>query len=153
MELFASWGLKHWVGLLAMIAVFCFAGRYEYLRHQVTKDQTTIANQKVTIAAQDIAITNVKAAAKLDEQVQVATQQEVKKVTQRHETIQRKVEARVRQIEQHYVESPASPDNVIAESQQLSNARIDGLWEAYCATKPDDTSCQPTYTNPGEPHA
>lgn len=134
---------KYWLWLVLLAVGFGLATRYEYLKHEVAKDQVTITNQRVTIKSQDHAIETAKAVAKIEEQTQVAVQQDVKQTTQKHEAIQHKVAEQTRHIEQHYADLPQTPDNVVAKVEEESTARIDGLWEAYCAAQPNDTQCTP----------
>jgi hypothetical protein len=152
MELFTGISLKGWL-LIGLVAIgFILAGRYEYLQHQVTKDQTVITAQQVTIKSQQQAIKTDQVVAKIEEHTQVAVQQAVQKTVEHHTAIQHKVADREQQIEQTYTELPPTPENVVAEADQLSTARIDGLWQAYCATQPDAPDCQPQPSS-GVPHA
>jgi hypothetical protein len=143
MELFAKVIGKYWLWLVLLGVGFCLAGRYEYLKHQVAKDAVTINNQKVTIKSQDHVIETAKTVAKIEEATQVAVQRDVKQTTQKHEAIQHKVAEQTRHIEQQYAGLPPTPANVISEVEEVSTARIDGLWEAYCTAQPNDTQCTP----------
>jgi 3-methyladenine DNA glycosylase/8-oxoguanine DNA glycosylase len=149
MELFTGISLRGWLLIGLAVVGFIFAGRYEYLRHQMTQDTQVITTQKVTIKSQDQAIKTAETVAKIEEHTQVTTQQAVKAVVQKHEAIQHKVQEQTHQIEQHYAETPPDPENIVAKAEELSRTRIDGLWEAYCTTQPNAEQCQPT----GVPHA
>lgn len=146
-KFFSGLSFRAWAAivivLVAVLAVGGFMWHYNGLQEKVVDNAVTIATQGVTIESQKSAIETDSKIDKINEETQVKVEKEVKRQTRQHEAIQTRVEEQTRDIETRFEQLPVTVENVRQEQQQLSTARIDGLWDAYCAAAPDAAECKP----------
>lgn len=154
MEFLTGLSLRTWALIALVLAALTCYGVYEHTKSenvQLKVNNKTLTN---TVAVQKDAIVTDQKLDKVAEDVQVHTQQAVKAVEVKHATIQAKVEAKEEAIEAKYDDTPITFQAVEQKQDELSAARIDSLWEAYCTAAPTATQCQSQQPQPqGDPHA
>lgn len=143
---------KVWLAIIVGLIVMGICSKLAYDSYEIGKLKKENVVQGVTIAVQKDTIKTDGKVADIKNDVQTAVAADVKKVEVVHKTIQTKVDVKEREIERMFDALPETPTNMVEEQQQLSTARIDGMWEAYCAAKPDALDCQ-VKPPQGEPHA
>lgn len=149
MKFLTGLSAKAW-GVIALVVLALIAwGVWEHRAKEVVELKSEVKTQATTIAVQKDTITTDQKLDKIDEKTQVDTQQAVKAVVTKHESIQAKVAAKAEAIDEKYDGEPVTIQTVEQKQDELSGARIDSLWEAYCAATPSAFVCQPQ----GEPHA
>lgn len=129
------------VALVAAILVFVFCAKYEHEKTIAAKAAVTIATQHVEIKAKDAVIRIDQAIKRVDEDTQLAVDQADKATVKQHTAIQQQVTEKEHVIRRSREAAPATPDTLLAEQQELSEVRIDGLWQAYCAAAPTAPDC------------
>jgi preprotein translocase subunit YajC len=144
LEAIAAMKMKLGIFVLALLAALVLYFNYQHMQKLVAKANTTITEQHTEIVSQADTIKTDGIVKKIDEDTQVALQKDEKAVAVKHESIQQKVVEKEHVIQQHFEALPVSPENLAAEQEQLSESRIDALWEAYCAATPAAAQCQPT---------
>lgn len=142
LKFFSGLSLEGWIVTALLVIGLGFVGKYEFNEWQLRKAQETVHDQKITIASQKDAIKTDGKVADLNNQVQKETQEAVHVTVDKHEKIQQKMDQATRVIEAQYERQPVTIDNIDLEQRQLSEVRINGLWEAYCAAAPGASECQ-----------
>lgn len=134
--------MKTVLGILLVLFVIMFVWHGISNEKKVTDLKVTTAQQSGVIKQQEVTIDKQQKTAAITEQVNTDTQVEVKKVEKRHEVIADKLEQKTKAIEQAFANKPSNVDNTIQKQEELSTARIDSLWEGYCAGSTDNQQCK-----------
>ena len=135
--------LRDWLFVIVAVVLLGVMVQYNRMQREVVNSAVTDSQQKITIKSQDVAIKTDQAIKKIDEATQVAVEKEVTAANQKHEAIQRKVAEKENVMRSRRENETHSPVDYAAEQRELSEIRIDGIWEAYCASVPDAAACQP----------
>ncbi len=131
--------------IIALIVIVIIGGVVWKMNHDGdVKDalKKEVVTKDVVIDAQDGTIKTGEKVKEVKEDSGVKLDTEVKAVVKKQVKIDTKAEITIQDIQDRYNALPLTPDNVVAKSQELSTARIDSLWEAYCIGAPDATECQ-----------
>lgn len=125
------------IGLIIVSVLGFLAWDFTHLQDKNEAAQKTIGKQEVIIGVQK---QNAEDTAKSNENTNthvasaVANQQSA---DQKQQQIQTHVDTKVQQIKQKFDQLPKTPENTASESDAISNVRIKGYWESYCAAASD----------------
>lgn len=77
------------------------------------------------------------------EESSVKTIQAVTKLDVDQKVVDNEVQKQVADIKREYADKPATPENIKQRADAISIARINGLWDTYCAgaSNKDQTGC------------
>lgn len=132
--------------ILALLGVGVVSWKYIYhenqdLKKEVTKDRVVIDVQADTIDKTD-------KSDKITEKVSAEAAVQVRKVTEKHEQVATKTQGKVEQINKEAGQAEAAAPTPEAKAalettriNQVSAARIDGLWDQYCLALPAAEGC------------
>lgn len=152
MKFFTGLSFQQWLIIAAGVICLLGYGVYKYQSNELKDIKKEVVVKDITIASQKDTIVTGQKVAKIEEATQVATAVAVKEATVKHEGIKQRVDQKDRAISQRFDELPVTLENLNAEQQQLSENRINGLWEAFCAGSPDAKGCEVTPSPAGEAH-
>jgi FtsZ-interacting cell division protein ZipA len=139
-------------GIVAAI-ILVVAGVLWYQHHEVKNLTQQNAADKTTIAAQGAAaseaattIKNTGAISGFTDQGAQAIEKKTDNNAAQQAQVAQQTDATVAAIKQKYNQQPKTPQAAVAEDKEVAQAQIDGLWQTFCNTAPDQSSdCQASH--------
>lgn len=150
MNFISGLGLKGWAIIVVVVIAAAVFGRYEYNMRQLQQAGETIVKQEIKIADQADTIKTGVAIAEVKDEVRVKVNDAVVKVNDTHKAVVTKLAERERVIEDKQYGGSTEAVLGIEKATELSVARIDAMWEFYCADQPTAAGC--AVNPPGVPH-
>lgn len=150
MDFISGLGAKGWALLALVLVVAAVFGRYEYNMRQLRQADETIVKQTITIVDQADTIKTGEVVAEVKDEVRSQVNEAVTKVNETHKAVVAKLEQREQVINDKQYGASTEAVLGIDKATELSTARIDAMWEFYCADKPAAEGC--VVNPPGAPH-
>lgn len=135
--MFKGWKVVAVIGglLLVLLGVYLYSANQKQLQQARVNEAVT---KVVDTINADGAAKGVQSAA-IDEKVVTDVTVATQAAEKQHDVIAERVKEKVAKIEQDYATQTPSPIVSKEKTDAISAARIDGLWDSYCAAVADPT--------------